>query len=116
MPDLQIENGVLIGREGELFLAGGRHDVLDYATGRRRVEPAAVQAFRQNIRRRDDDRFRESTLPSPRTTSESGTRKGPLYGGLRAAFKDRGAREVRGTRTFRAPGRTEKVRGVRVDP
>jgi hypothetical protein len=25
-PDLKTENGVLVGREGELFLAGGKHD------------------------------------------------------------------------------------------
>jgi hypothetical protein len=49
-----IENEVLIGEAGYLFLAGGGHDVLAYVTGRRNVDDAAVEVFRANIKARGD--------------------------------------------------------------
>jgi len=47
--ELQIENGVLIGRDGELYLAHGGHGVLDYASGRRQVAPGMFRIFEANI-------------------------------------------------------------------
>ena len=47
-----IENGVLFGHEGELFLSHGGHHVLDIATGVREVSPDVLTAFRSNIESR----------------------------------------------------------------
>ncbi len=44
-----VENGVLFGHEGELFLAHGGHSVLDIATGRKQIDPAMFAVFEQNI-------------------------------------------------------------------
>ena len=47
-----IENDVLFGLDGELFLASGGHHVVDYSTGRLLVEAAVVEVFRANIEAR----------------------------------------------------------------
>lgn len=47
-----IENGVLIGREGYLFLAEGAHGVSEYVTGKRSVAPRNFEVFRRNITKR----------------------------------------------------------------
>ena len=44
-----IQNGVLFGHDGELYLAHGGHAVLDYATGRRSVPPDMFAVFEANI-------------------------------------------------------------------
>ena len=44
-----IINGVLLGHGGHLFLAGGAHNVLDYALGRRTVSAASQSLFERNI-------------------------------------------------------------------
>jgi len=45
----QVQNDVLIGREGELYLASGGHRVLEYVLGRRPIDPSIVEIFRRNI-------------------------------------------------------------------
>ncbi len=50
----QIENGVLIGGGGHLFLAHGAHDVLAFAQGHRKVDPVSFQNFDANIAARRD--------------------------------------------------------------
>ena len=47
--DFQTENDVMIGKDGELYLASGGHKALDYALGRRIADPAAIDAFHSNI-------------------------------------------------------------------
>jgi hypothetical protein len=44
-----IENDVLIGRNDQLFLAGGAHSVIDYVTGKRRVSDMSYDIFQNNI-------------------------------------------------------------------
>ena len=44
-----IENGVLFGHEGELYLAHGGHSVLEYATGRRQVAETMFSTFEANM-------------------------------------------------------------------
>lgn len=53
--DLQftdIDRNVGIGKEGYLFLTGGAHSVLDYATGRREPDNISYENFEKNIKRR----------------------------------------------------------------
>lgn len=50
----QIENGVLVAPNGELFLAGKAHNVFAYATGELRVDPTSIQNLRDNIEFRHD--------------------------------------------------------------
>lgn len=50
--DAQIENGVLIGTNDELYLAGGNHSVLLLARGERRISDQSVQNFWQNAEER----------------------------------------------------------------
>jgi hypothetical protein len=45
----EIEDGVLYGRDGELFLAHGGHHVIDIVTGKRSVSAEILAAFRSNI-------------------------------------------------------------------
>lgn len=45
----QVVNGVLIGQENELFLATGAHNVLDFATGKRRPERKSVENLARNL-------------------------------------------------------------------
>jgi hypothetical protein len=45
-----IENGVLVGRDGYLFLAGGAHSVSDFVTGKREVHEVYYDIFRKNLR------------------------------------------------------------------
>ena len=47
-----IENGVLIGREGQLFLVGGAHSVLDFASGKALVPDASYAVFEANVAQR----------------------------------------------------------------
>ncbi len=47
-----VENEVLIGEDGELFLAGGAHSVLDFVTGRKEVPDASITALAAVIRQR----------------------------------------------------------------
>ena len=49
-----IENGVLIGRDRYLFLAGGAHAVLDIVNGVRVVDERSLCNFRNNITQRRD--------------------------------------------------------------
>ncbi len=44
-----IENGVLIGRQNHLFLAGGAHSVLDYVSGHLRTPESSYLSFDNNI-------------------------------------------------------------------
>jgi hypothetical protein len=44
-----IESGVLIGRDGHLFLVGGSHQVLNMVSGKRCISSGSIAAFRQNI-------------------------------------------------------------------
>ena len=44
-----IENGVLLGRRGQLFLAGGAHAVLRYANGEVEVPAQSFLNFRSNL-------------------------------------------------------------------
>ncbi|MFS2319211.1 hypothetical protein RMQ97_14840 [Maricaulis sp. D1M11] len=52
MADVKIENGVLIGDEGELFLAQGAHSIIEYATGARSVDVETVKNFAWNVKER----------------------------------------------------------------
>ena len=49
-----VENGVLVGRDGYLFLAGGGHNVLEFVTGKRKVDPQSYENFRKNLAARAD--------------------------------------------------------------
>jgi hypothetical protein len=44
-----LENGVLFGEAGHLFLADGGHAVLDFVTGRRQITAESVAIFAGNI-------------------------------------------------------------------
>jgi hypothetical protein len=44
-----IENGVLFGRDGQLFLADGGHAVLEFALGRRAVDRDSIETFWTNV-------------------------------------------------------------------
>ncbi len=44
-----IQNGVLFGEDGELYLAHGGHSVLDFATGRRQVSDEMFAIFEANV-------------------------------------------------------------------
>ncbi len=50
-PDLKIENGVLIGRDGDLFLAGGTHEIVEFILGRE-LPARTTQLLHDNIVRR----------------------------------------------------------------
>lgn len=47
-----IENGVAIGHERTLFLAGGSHEPVAFATGERVPSPASFGVFRRNLAER----------------------------------------------------------------
>ena len=47
-----LKNGVLIGHDGYLFLAGGAHHVLEIASGRKLVPETSYATFRTNIAHR----------------------------------------------------------------
>jgi hypothetical protein len=47
-----IENGVLVGRNGYLFLAGGAHNILDIVTKKQPIRPEAFDNFRSNLQGR----------------------------------------------------------------
>ncbi|MFT8246932.1 alginate O-acetyltransferase AlgX-related protein [Roseomonas sp. BN140053] len=54
-PDLlDIRGPVLVGRNGELYLAGGNHSVLRFATGDFRVKPESINNLRENLRERGE--------------------------------------------------------------
>lgn len=44
-----IQNDVVVGTDGHMFLAQGNHHVLDYITGRRSIADASFAAFEKNI-------------------------------------------------------------------
>ena len=44
-----VTNDVLLGRDGELFLAMGGHNVIDYATRKRPADDRMVSVFRDNL-------------------------------------------------------------------
>jgi len=50
--DTVFENDVVIGRDGELYLASGGHHTVDHALGRRPINPDLVDTFAANIARR----------------------------------------------------------------
>ncbi len=47
--DMNLENGVLIGRNDVLFLAEGGHAVLEFASGRRQVSDESYDNFLRNL-------------------------------------------------------------------
>ena len=47
--DLDIVSNVLIGTDGELYLAGGNHSVLKFATGEFRVREESIVNMRENL-------------------------------------------------------------------
>lgn len=47
-----LENGVLVGENDMLFLAGGAHSVIDYVTGARRLTERSINAFKANLQQR----------------------------------------------------------------
>lgn len=51
-PPGHLENDVLVGADGMLFLAGGAHGVLAQVTGERPLPEAAVRVFAANLRHR----------------------------------------------------------------
>lgn len=46
---MEIKNGVIIGKKGELFLADGHHRPLDFLTGKADVSDASVTNFQANL-------------------------------------------------------------------
>ncbi|NIE73918.1 hypothetical protein F3J45_05595 [Pantoea sp. Ap-967] len=44
---------VIVGENGYLYLAGGRHSVLDYITGRKSPPLLSIENFRDNLKRRE---------------------------------------------------------------
>ncbi|CAL4869175.1 hypothetical protein MMA231_03466 (plasmid) [Asticcacaulis sp. MM231] len=48
----EIVNEVLIGKDGELYLASGNHLPLSYVTGERTISEHAIEAFLENIKAR----------------------------------------------------------------
>lgn len=59
-----IENDVLVGLDGMLFLARGAHKVMDFVTGRTTIEPRTMNTIRTNlaVRRRVCERSGASFL------------------------------------------------------
>ena len=49
-----LENGVLVGYEGYLFLAGGAHRILEVISGQKHIEAESLHNFRANILARRD--------------------------------------------------------------
>ncbi len=49
-----VQNEVMVGHDGHLFLAGGKHLVLAHASGERKVSRASLANFAANIRARAD--------------------------------------------------------------
>ena len=49
-----VENGVLIGLDGHLFLAGGAHNVMDTASGNRAISAESLANFQRNLEARGD--------------------------------------------------------------
>ncbi|WP_412074398.1 hypothetical protein [Tritonibacter mobilis] len=50
--DYEIQNAVLCGSNGELFLGAGAHNILKFATGERTVHPDSVRNFWWNMSER----------------------------------------------------------------
>nr|WP_314571211.1 hypothetical protein [uncultured Pseudomonas sp.] len=50
-----ITRNVILGKDGYLFLSGGRHSVLDYITGRKEPSSVSYENFSQNIKNRLKD-------------------------------------------------------------
>lgn len=85
-PILNIVNGVLIAPDGELFLAGGGHNVLKFAAGEIRAQPESIEnlshnlTFRRNMAKRHGFGFAHMIAPEkyrvmpdsfPRSNSKS---------------------------------------------
>lgn len=51
---MEITNGVLVGKSGELFLAGGGHSVLDFATGKIKPDEKSIENLANNLMLRRD--------------------------------------------------------------
>ena len=49
MSDTTIEHGVIVGRDGHLFLADGGHFVLDIVTGRKIIPDGSFNSFSTNV-------------------------------------------------------------------
>lgn len=49
---MEIKNAVLIGADGELYLAAGAHAILKYATGELKVNDESVKNFAWNVKER----------------------------------------------------------------
>ncbi len=49
---LEIVNQVLTGADGELYLAGGNHSILAYATGQMTIDPASDRTLAENLKER----------------------------------------------------------------
>jgi hypothetical protein len=49
-----LENDVLVGYDGHLFLAGGAHRILEVVSGRKQIEAESLNTFRTNILSRRD--------------------------------------------------------------
>lgn len=49
---MKLEDGIIEGRDGYLFLTGGAHAVADFLSGRRQPAPASIVAFVANLRAR----------------------------------------------------------------
>ncbi len=47
------QSGILIGRDGQLFLTGGGHHVAQYLTGERRASKSSVETFHANLSARN---------------------------------------------------------------
>ncbi|MGQ7794073.1 hypothetical protein ACUN0C_16825 [Faunimonas sp. B44] len=52
-----ISNDAVVGHNGQLYLIGGKHEVLEFVSGRRKVRPGSLNTFRRNIT--DRNRFCE---------------------------------------------------------
>lgn len=46
---MKIENDVIVGRDGYLFLAGGGHKVYEYISGKLEVPKESIEIFKSNI-------------------------------------------------------------------
>ncbi|CAM8650114.1 hypothetical protein sphantq_02681 [Sphingobium sp. AntQ-1] len=49
MGDVEIKNGVIIGKKGELFLADGQHRPMDFITGKVDVAETSIMNFQANL-------------------------------------------------------------------
>lgn len=68
---------IVVGRSGYLYLAGGRHSVLDYITGRKSPVSVSFENFRSNLKQREsfcksrNIRFRHIIFPDKQSVETS---------------------------------------------